>query len=69
MNEELRTPRLRLVSNDADMVDLDTDMADFMCHLSRAKKLFKPIQPSNLEYEIIRSKEANREARALLGLD
>jgi len=44
-------------------------MVDFVRHVSRAKKLFKPIQPSNLEYEIIRSKEANREARALLGLD
>jgi hypothetical protein len=44
-------------------------MADLMRHVSRAEKLFKRIQPSNLEYEIIRSKEANREARALLGLD
>jgi hypothetical protein len=69
MNEELRTPRLRIVHNDADPRDLDLDMADLMRHVSRAEKLFKPIQPSNLEYEIIRSKEANREARALLGLD
>jgi hypothetical protein len=69
MNEELRTPRLRVISNDADPRDLDLDMVDFVRHVSRAKKLFKPIQPSNLEYEIIRSKEANREARALLGLD
>jgi hypothetical protein len=69
MNEELRTPRLRIVHNDADPRELDTDLADLMRHVSRAKKLFKPIQPSNLEYEIIRSKEANREARALLGLD
>ena len=69
MNEELRTPRLRIVRNDTDPRDLDADLADLMRHVSRAKKLFKPIQPSNLEYEIIRSKEANREARALLGLD
>lgn len=69
MNEELRTPRFRIVHNDADPRDLDLDMVDFVRHVSRAKKLFKPIQPSNLEYEIIRSKEANREARALLGLD
>jgi hypothetical protein len=69
MNEELRTPRLRIVHNDADPRDLDLDMADLMRHVSRAKKLFKSIQPSNLEYEIIRTKEANREARALLGLD
>jgi hypothetical protein len=69
MNEELRTPRLRIVHNDADPRDLDLDMADLMRHVSRAEKLFKRIQPSNLEYEIIRSKEANREARALLGLD
>jgi hypothetical protein len=69
MNEKLGTPRLRLVYNDADPRDLDVDMADFMRHVGRAEKLFKHIQPSNLEYEIIRSKEANREARALLGLD
>lgn len=69
MNEKLGTSRFRLVYNDADPRDLDADMADFMRHVRRAEKLFKPIQPSNLEYEIIRSKEANREARALLGLD
>lgn len=69
MNEKLGTSRLRLVHNDADPRDLDLDMADFMHHVRRAEKLFKSIQPSNLEYEIIRSKEANREARALLGLD
>ena len=69
MNEKLGTPRLRLAYNDADPRDLDVDMVDFVRHVNRAKKLFKPIQPSNLEYEIIRSKEANREARALLGLD
>jgi hypothetical protein len=69
MDEELRTPWLRLVYDDADPRDLDLDMADFVRHVSRAEKLFKPIQPSNLEYEIIRAKEANREARAMLGLD
>jgi len=69
MDEKLRTPRLRIVHNDADPRDLDADLADLMRHVSRAEKLFKRIQPSNLEYEIIRSKEANREARALLGLD
>jgi len=69
MDEELRTPRLRLVYDDADPRDLDLDMADLMRHVSRAEKLFRPIQPSNLEYEIIRAKEANREARAMLGLD
>ena len=69
MDEKLRTPRLRIVHNDADPRDLDADLADLMRHVSRAEKLFKCIQPSNLEYEIIRSKEANREARALLGLD
>ena len=69
MNEELRTARHGVFLDDADPRDLDLDMVDFVRHVSRAKKLFKPIQPSNLEYEIIRSKEANREARALLGLD
>jgi hypothetical protein len=69
MDEKFRTPRLRIVHNDADPRDFDLDMVDFVRHVSRAEKLFKPIQPSNLEYEIIRSKEANREARALLGLD
>ena len=69
MDEKFRTARLRLIYDDADPRDLDLDMADLMRHVSRAKKLFKPIQPSNLEYEIIRAKEANREARALLGLD
>jgi hypothetical protein len=69
MDEKFRTARLRLIYDDADPRDIDIDMADFMCHLNRAEKLFKPIQPSNLEYEIIRAKEANREARAMLGLD
>jgi hypothetical protein len=69
MNEELRTARHGIILGNADLRDLDADLADLMRHVSRAKKLFKPIQPSNLEYEIIRSKEANREARALLGLD
>jgi hypothetical protein len=69
MDEKFRTARLRLVYDDANPRDLDFDMADFVRHVSRAEKLFKRIQPSNLEYEIIRSKEANREARALLGLD
>jgi hypothetical protein len=69
MDEKFRTARLRLVYDDADPRDLDLDMADFVRHVSRAEKLFKPIQPSNLEYEIIRAKEANREARAMLGLD
>jgi len=69
MNEELRTARHGVFLDDADPRDLDTDLADLMRHVSRAEKLFKRIQPSNLEYEIIRSKEANREARTLLGLD
>jgi hypothetical protein len=47
----------------------DADLDDLNNHISRARKLFKPIQPSNLEYEIIRAKEINREARALLGFD
>jgi len=69
MNEELRTARHGVFLDDADPRDLDPDLADFMRHVIRAEKLFKPIQPSNIEYEIIRSKEANREARELLGLD
>lgn len=69
MDEKLRTARYGVISDDADPRDLDLDMADFMRHVSRAEKLFKPIQPSNLEFELIRSKEANRQARALLGLD
>jgi len=69
MNEELRTAWHGIILGNADLRDLDADLADLMRHVSRAEKLFKPIQPSNLEYEIIRSKEANREARALLGLD
>ena len=69
MNEELRTARHGVFLDDADPRDLDLDLADFMRHVSRAKKLFKPIQPSNLEFELIRAKEANLEARTLLGLD
>lgn len=69
MNEELRTPRHGIILGNADLRDLDADLADLMRHVSRAEKLFKRIQPSNLEYEIIRTKEANREARAMLGLD
>jgi hypothetical protein len=69
MNEELRTARHGIILGNADLRDLDADLADLVRHVSRAEKLFKRIQPSNLEYEIIRSKEANREARALLGLD
>jgi hypothetical protein len=67
MNEELRTPRLRIVHNDTDPRDLDADLADLNNHLSRAQKLFKRIQPSNLEYELIRQKIANQEARERLG--
>jgi hypothetical protein len=69
MNEKLRTARHGIILNDPNCRDLDLDMADFMRHVRRAEKLFKPIQPSNLEFELIRSKEANRQARALLGLD
>ena len=69
MDEELRTARHGIILGNADLRDLDLDMADLMRHVSRAEKLFRPIQPSNLEYEIIRAKEANREARAMLGLD
>lgn len=69
MDEKFRTARHGIILGNADLRDLDLDMADFVRHVSRAEKLFKPIQPSNLEYEIIRAKEANREARAMLGLD
>ena len=69
MNEKLGTTRHGIILNDPNCRDLDPDLVDLLRHVSRARKLFKPIQPSNLEYEIIRSKEANREARALLGLD
>jgi hypothetical protein len=69
MDEKFRTARHGVVFDDADPRDLDLDMADLMRHVSRAEKLFKPIQPSNLEFELIRAKEANRQARELLGLD
>ena len=45
----------------------DNGMADLGDHLRRSRKLFKPIQPSNLEYELIRQKIANQEARERLG--
>lgn len=69
MDEKFRTSRHGIIFDHADPRDLDFDLDDFMPHVRRARKLFKPIQPSNLEFELIRSKEANREARTLLGLD
>jgi len=69
MIEKLRPAGSGVIIDDPDPRDLDLDMADFLPHFSRAKKLFKPVQPGNLEYEIVRAKEANREARAMLGLD
>lgn len=69
MDEKFRTAGHGIISDDAGYRDLDPDLVDLLRHVSRAEKLFKPIQPSNLEYELIRHKEANREARALLGLD
>lgn len=69
MNEKLRIAGGR----DVDLPDADCGVDDYLddlnSHISRARKLFKPIQPSNLEYEIIRAKEVNREARKLLGFD
>ena len=69
MIEKLRPAGSGVIIDDPDPRDLDLNMADFLPHFSRAEKLFKRIQPGNLEYEIIRAKVANREARALLGLD
>jgi hypothetical protein len=44
--------------------DLDCHtLRDLGRHIERAQRLFRPKQPSNLEYEIIRQKEINREIR------
>lgn len=69
MNEKLRIAGGRDVDLPAADRGADDYMDDLNSHVSRARKLFKPIQPSNLEYEIIRAKEVNREARKLLGFD
>lgn len=69
MNETFRITGGRDVDLPAADRRLDADLDDLNSHISRARKLFKPIQPSNLEYEIIRAKEVNRQARALLGFE
>jgi hypothetical protein len=44
--------------------DLDChSLCELGSHIERAQRLFRPNQPSNLEYEIIRQKEINREMR------
>ena len=69
MNEKLRIAGGRDVDLHRANSQFDADLDDLNSHVSRARKLFKHIQPSNLEYEIIRAKEVNREARKLLGFD
>lgn len=69
MNETFRITGGRDVDLPAADRGADDYMDDLNNHLRRARKLFKHIQPSNLEYEIIRAKEINREARKLLGFD
>ncbi len=67
MNEKLRIAGGRDVDLPAADCRADDYLDDINNPISRARKLFKSIQPSNLEYEIIRAKEINREARKLLG--
>lgn len=69
MNAKRRLTRDGIIYSDPIDDDPNYHLADFRDHVSRVKKLFKPIQPSNLEYEIIRAKEVNRQARALLGFE
>lgn len=69
MNETFRIAGGRDVDLPAADCRADDYLDDINNHISRARKLFKSIQPSNLEYEIIRAKEVNREARKLLGFD
>lgn len=52
---------------DDNVVDFSVFL-DLLPHIRRAERLFRREQPSNLEYEIIRQKEINREAELLLGM-
>lgn len=45
-------------------IDGDT-LLQLQPHIERAERLFRPDQPSNLEYEIVRQKEIQREMREL----
>lgn len=67
MNEKFGITGGRNVDLPATDCRADDHLDDIGGHIRRARKLFKPIQPSNLEYELIRQKIANREARERLG--
>lgn len=67
MNEKFGITGGRDVDLPATDCRADDDMAGLGDHLRRSRKLFKPIQPSNLEYDLIRQKIANQEARERLG--
>lgn len=67
MNEKFRIAGGRDVDLPATDCRADNGVDDLGYHISRARKLFKPIQPSNLEYELIRHKIANQEARERIG--
>ncbi len=67
MHEKFRLAGGRDVDLPATDCRADDGMADLGHHISRARKLFKPIQPSNLEFELIRHKIANQEARERIG--
>lgn len=67
MNEKFRIAGGRDVDLPAADCRADNGVDDLGYHISRARKLFKPIQPSNLEYELIRHKIANQEARERIG--
>lgn len=66
MNEKLRIAGGRDVDHAAADCRIDDGLDDLSYHISRARKLFKPCQPSNLEYELIRQKIVNQEAEELL---
>ena len=67
MNEKFRIAGGRNFDVPAADCRADDYLDDLSSHIRRARKLFKPIQPSNLEYELIRQKIANQEARERLG--
>lgn len=67
MNEKFRIAGGRDVDLPATDCRADNGMDDLNNHLRRAQKLFKRIQPSNLEYDLIRQKIANQEARERIG--
>ena len=67
MNAKIRTAGGRDVDLPAVNSRADDGVDDLGAHIRRAGKLFKPQQPSNLEYELIRQRVANQDARERLG--